>query len=68
VRLKSKRPSNRGSTCPDYKKIKIMATVYKVEVVSHWISYSKEELELILTDAVNKIESEKGNTIKIKIN
>jgi len=45
-----------------------MATVYKVEVVSHWISYSKEELELILTDAVNKIESEKGNTIKIKIN
>ena len=45
-----------------------MATVYKLEVVSHWISYSKEELELILTDAVNKIESEKGNTIKIKIN
>ena len=45
-----------------------MATLYKVEVVSHWISYSKEELELILTDAVNKIESEKGNTIKIKIN
>ena len=45
-----------------------MATVYKVEVVSHWISYSKEELELILTDTVNKIESEKGNTIKIKIN
>jgi hypothetical protein len=44
-----------------------MATVYKVEVVSHWISYSKEELELILTDAVNKIESEKDNTIKIKI-
>jgi hypothetical protein len=44
-----------------------MATVYKVEVVSDWISYSKEELELILTDAVKKIESEKGNTIKIKI-
>jgi len=44
-----------------------MATLYKVEVVSHWINYSKEELELILTDAVNKIEREKGNTIKIKI-
>jgi hypothetical protein len=44
-----------------------MATLYKVEVVSHWINYSKEELELILTDAVKKIESEKGNTIKIKI-
>ena len=43
-----------------------MATVYKVEVVSHWITYSKEELELILTDALNKIESENGNTIKRK--
>jgi hypothetical protein len=43
-----------------------MATVYKVEVVSHWISYSNEELELILTDAVKKIESEKGNTIQIR--
>ena len=44
-----------------------MATVYKVEVVSHWISYSNEELELILTDAVKKIESEKGNTIQIRV-
>jgi len=44
-----------------------MATVYKVEVVSDWISYSKEELELILTDAVKKIESEKGNKIKIRV-
>lgn len=44
-----------------------MATVYKVEVVSDWISYSKEELELILTDAVKKIESEKGNNIKIRV-
>ena len=44
-----------------------MATVYKVEVVSHWISYSKEELQLILTDAVNKIENKKGNTIEIKV-
>jgi len=32
-----------------------MATVYKVEVVSHWINYSKEELEKILTDAIDKI-------------
>jgi hypothetical protein len=44
-----------------------MATVYKVEVVSHWISYSMEELELILTDAVKKIESKKGNTIQFKV-
>jgi hypothetical protein len=44
-----------------------MATVYKLEVISDWISYSKEELELILTDAVKKIEREKGNTIKIRV-
>lgn len=44
-----------------------MATVYKVEIVSHWISYSKEELEKILEEAVNKIEREKGNEIQIKV-
>ena len=44
-----------------------MATVYKVEVTSHWISYSKEELEKILTNAVNKLEREKGNNIQIKV-
>lgn len=44
-----------------------MATVYKVEVVSHWISYPKEELEKILTEAVNKTEREKGNKIQIKV-
>lgn len=44
-----------------------MATVYKVEVVSHWINYSKEELEKILTEAVKGKEREKGNEIKIKV-
>lgn len=44
-----------------------MATVYKVEVTSHWISYSKEELEKILQDSVNKIEREKGNTIQVEV-
>jgi hypothetical protein len=44
-----------------------MATVYKIEVTSHWISYSKEQLEKILTEAVNKIEREKGNMIQIKV-
>jgi hypothetical protein len=50
-----------------YKKDKDMATIYKVEVTSHWISYSKEELEKILTEAVKKIEFEKGNTIQIRV-
>jgi hypothetical protein len=44
-----------------------MATVYKVEVVSHWISYTKEELEKILTEAVKKVEHKKGNEIQIRV-
>jgi hypothetical protein len=44
-----------------------MATIYKVEVVSHWLSYSKEELEKILTEVVNKVEREKGNTIQFRV-
>lgn len=44
-----------------------MATVYKVEVVSYWINYPKEELESILTEAVNKEVSENGNEIKIRV-
>ncbi len=44
-----------------------MATVYKVEVISHWVSYTKEELEKILMEAVNKIEREKGNEIQIRV-
>ena len=44
-----------------------MATVYKAEITSHWISYSKEELEKILTEAITKIEKEKGNTVQITI-
>jgi len=44
-----------------------MATIYTVEVTSHWQSYSKEEIEKILTEAVNKVEREKGNTIQFKV-
>ena len=44
-----------------------MATVYKAEITSHWISYSKEELERILTEAITKVEREKGNTIQITV-
>jgi len=44
-----------------------MATVYKVEVVSDWISYSKEDLEKKLNEAINKEEREKGNTIEVKV-
>lgn len=42
-----------------------MATVYEVEMVSHWINYPKEELEKILKKVIEKIEKEKGNEISI---
>jgi hypothetical protein len=42
-----------------------MATIYKAKIVSHWINYSKEELEEILNEAIKKIEN--GGTIQIKI-
>jgi hypothetical protein len=44
-----------------------MATIYKVEIVSHWINYTKKELEEILTETLEKIEREKGNEIRIKV-
>lgn len=46
---------------------KDMATLYKVEIVSHWVNYTTEELEKILNDAVKKIESSKGNEIQITV-
>jgi hypothetical protein len=44
-----------------------MATIYKVEIVSHLISYSKEELEQILIKAIKNIEREKGNEVQIRV-
>lgn len=29
-----------------------MATIYNVEITSHWISYSKEDLEMILKNTL----------------
>lgn len=31
-----------------------MATVYNVEIVSHWTDYTKEELQKILEDVIKK--------------
>jgi len=45
----------------------IMATVYKVEVVSHWINYTEEQLRKILEDAIKEKEIQKGNEIQIKV-
>ena len=43
-----------------------MATVYKVELVSHWINYTKEDLQKLLEKAVENIEVS-GNEIQIKV-
>ena len=44
-----------------------MATVYKVKVVSHWISYTEEQLKEILEDAVKDKERKRGNVIQIEV-
>jgi hypothetical protein len=44
-----------------------MATIYKVEVVSHWINYTKEELERILNEAIKKQIEVEGNKITIEV-
>lgn len=47
--------------------LNIMATIYKVEIVSHWSSYTKEQLQKILEDAVKQKERDKGNTMTIEV-
>ena len=42
-----------------------MATVYKVELTSHWINYTEEDLQKLLEIAVKRIELN-GNEIQIK--
>jgi len=44
-----------------------MATVYKVEVTSHWVNYTKEELEEILKEAILFLDNENGNSITIEV-
>lgn len=44
-----------------------MATIYNIEVVSHWVSYSIEELQKILEEALKKQERDKGNTITFEV-
>lgn len=46
-----------------------MATVYKVEVVSHWTSYTKEQLKRLLEKAIKKEKELKkyGNEITIEV-
>ena len=44
-----------------------MATVYKVEIVSHWISYTEEQLKQMIEDAIMEKERQKGNEIQVRV-
>jgi len=44
-----------------------MATIYKIEIVSHWANYTEKELQKILEDALIQKEREKGNQITIEV-
>ena len=42
-----------------------MATVYKIELVSHWVNYSEEEIKKMVMQAIEKVEKE--NTIQVTV-
>ena len=46
-----------------------MATIYKVEIVSHWINYTIEELQKLLENAIKQDKELKkiGNEITIEV-
>lgn len=44
-----------------------MATIYKIELVSHWSRYTKEQLQKILEDALKEKERSKGNVITVQV-
>lgn len=46
-----------------------MATIYKVEVVSHWRAYTKEQLQKLLETAIknDKELNGKGNEVNVRV-
>jgi hypothetical protein len=44
-----------------------MATIYNIELVSHWFNYTKEDLQKILEEALKEKEREKGNVVTIEV-
>jgi len=43
-----------------------MATIYKVEVVSHWISYSEDTIKEIVSKSLKNLETEISVTEVVK--
>lgn len=44
-----------------------MATVYDVKIVSHWVNYTKEDLQKILEEALKKEEKKRRNEIGVEV-
>lgn len=44
-----------------------MATIYKVEIVSHWISYSEQDIKKMIEEALKPKERKKGNDIQVSV-
>lgn len=44
-----------------------MATVYNIELVSHWINYTKEELEILLKEVIEKQGNFNNNEITLTV-
>lgn len=42
-----------------------MATVYEVKVVSHWINYTKEQIEEKLFRLLKEEEAKVGNSVTV---
>ena len=44
-----------------------MATVYKIELVSHWVNYPPEELKKVLEKALKSSELSERNEVTIEV-
>jgi predicted nuclease of predicted toxin-antitoxin system len=46
-----------------------MATIYKIELVSHWVNFSEKELQRLLEQAIKQVKefTNNGNEITIEV-
>ena len=46
-----------------------MATIYKIELVSHWANFSEKELQRLLEQAIKQVKefTNNGNEITIEV-
>lgn len=46
-----------------------MATVYKIELVSHWANFTEAQLQILLEKAIKQVKefTNNGNEITVKV-